>query len=394
MSKDGISRRMTAHYAVIQVVLNSACAVIFGYSSVYLRAQGLKDSQIGLVLAMGTLINIISQPFMGSLADRARKLSLNRLIALFYLLAMAVALVLAPGMVPMGVAAGLFVVLNFSLCISETFTSSLAMEQVNRGINLNFGLARGIGAAGYAISSLLLGKVVAQKGEGAIMPFLVFFCVLCILVLLPFGQGIRKEETTEKKSLDLLGFIRENRQFCLFVAGVALMYFCFSVRGNYMYQIVLAVGGDVAQYGTITAFTAFVELPAMASYPLLSKKFKARSILLFAAGCFVVRSVIIGLAPNMFWIYVSQSMQMISYALFVPASVYYVNEMIGESNRNKGQTFLGMGTSVSSICAAIFGGMMLTAAGGNPQKMLLTSAAVSTLGVALMWFVMPKEKEQ
>jgi len=55
----------------------------------------------------------------------------------------------------------------------------------------------------------------------------------------------------------------------------------------------------------------------------------------------------------MFWIYVSQSMQMISYALFVPASVYYVNEMIGENNRNKGQTFLGMGTSVSSICAAI-----------------------------------------
>ena len=227
MNKEGLSRRMTAHYAVIQVVLNSACAVIFGYSSVYLRAQGLKDSQIGIVLAMGTLINILSQPFMGSLADRARKLSLNRLIALFYLLAMAVALVLVPGFVPMGVAAGLFVVLNFSLCISETFTSSLAMEQVNRGINLNFGLARGIGAAGYAIASLLLGKVVAQKGEGAIMPFLVFFCVLCILVLLPFGRGVRKEEATEKKALNLLGFIRENRQFCLFVAGVALMYFCF-----------------------------------------------------------------------------------------------------------------------------------------------------------------------
>ena len=39
-----------------------------------------------------------------------------------------------------------------------------------------------------------------------LMPFLVFFCVLCILVLLPFGRGIRKEEATEKKALNLLGF--------------------------------------------------------------------------------------------------------------------------------------------------------------------------------------------
>ena len=393
MKPDRLSQRTTAHYALIQVLFNAACVAIFGFSSVYLKAQGLNDSQIGIVLALGTGINVITQPLLGSLADRTRRLSLNRLIALFYLVALGAAGVLLPGGLAPVVVAGLFVLLNFAVSISETFTNSLAMEQVNRGVNLNFGLARGIGSVGYAVASLALGKIVAAHTESAVMPFVIVFCILSILALLPFGHGTQRRESMEKQSLNLLAFIRENRRFCLFVAGVALMYYCYSVRASYMYQIVLSIGGDVAQFGSISAFTAFIELPAMAAYPILSKKFKTRTIVLFAAVCFVVRTLIICFAPSMAWIYVSQAMQMVSYALFIPASVYYVNELVGESNRNKGQTFLGMGQSLSSICASLLGGMMLTAAGGNPQKMLLAAAVISTVGVVILFVVKPLKKE-
>ena len=393
MESKTLSRRMTAHYALIQVLFNAACVAIFGFSSVYLRAQGLNDSQIGIVLALGTALNIAAQPVMGSLADRTRKLSLSRLIALFYLLVLAASAMLLPGFLPVWAVAGLFVVLNFGVCISETFTNSLAMEQVNRGINLNFGLARGMGSVGYAAASLMLGRLAARHGEGVIMPYVMIFCLMSILALLPFGRGVKKSDAAEEgKSLNLIGFIHENKRFCLFVLGVALMYYCYSVRASYMYQIVLAIGGDVEQFGSISAFTAFIELPAMAAYPLLSKKFKTRTLVLFAAVCFVVRTLIICFAQSMAWIYLSQSMQMVSYALFVPASVYYVNEMIGESNRNKGQTFLGMGQSVSSIAASLLGGAMLTAAGGDPRRMLLTAAIISTIGVAVLFAVRPQKK--
>lgn len=387
-----LSRRVTAHYALIQVLFNAACVAVFGFSSVYLRAQGMNDSQIGVVLALGTVINVAAQPLMGSLADRTRKLSLNRLIAIFYLIMFAAAAALMPSSLPVWLVAGLFVLLNFSISISETFSNSLAMEQVNRGINLNFGLARGMGSVGYAAASLALGRMVAARGERTVMPYIMVFCVLSILALLPFGRGAVASEKEEKQALKLGEFIRENKRFCLFVLGVALMYYCYCVRASYTYQIVLAIGGDVEQFGSLSAFTAFVELPAMAAYPLLSKKFKTRTIVLFAAVCFVIRTLIICFAQNMLWIYVSQSMQMVSYALFVPASVYYVNDMIGETNRNKGQTFLGMGQSLSSICASLFGGWMLTAAGGNPQTMLLTAAVVSTFGVVLLFAVKPQKK--
>ena len=385
--KQAPARTATAHYALIQVLFNAACVAIFDFSSVYLRAHGFSDSQIGVVLALGTLINIISQPLLGSLADRTR-LSLSRLIALIYAIVAVVAAALTPSTLPVWLVGALFVVLNFGVSISETFTNSLAMEQVNRGVELNFGLARGMGSVGYAVASLVLGRVVAARGEGVVMPYVLLFCILSILALLPFGRrGASAAPSGEKAALDLFSFIRENRRFCLFVLGVALMYYCYCVRASYMYQIVLSIGGDVEQFGTVSAFTAFIELPAMAAYPLLSKRFRPRALLLFAAVCFVVRTLIICFADSMAWIYVSQSMQMVSYALFVPASVYYVNDMIGEVNRNKGQTFLGMGQSLSSICASLLGGWMLTAAGGEPQRMLLTAAVVSTVGVVILFAV-------
>lgn len=390
MNTPSQSSRMTAHYALLQVLSNAAHVVVFGFSSVYLRAQGLTDSQIGIVLALGTGINIAAQPLMGSLADRTRRLSLNRLIALFYLLAIAAAALLATALLPQWIVVSLFVLLTFCVFVSESFFNSLAMEQVNRGFALNFGLARGIGSAGYALVSLALGKAVSAYSESALMPFLIVFSALMIAALLPFGAGTQGNQPVgERQSLNLRKFIAENKRFCLFVLGVALMYYCYAVRASYMYQIVLSIGGDIEQFGAITAFTAFVELPAMAAFPMLNKRFKTRTILLFAAVCFVVRTLIICFAQNMAWIYVSQGMQMVSYGLFIPASVYYVNEMIGESNRNKGQTFLSMGQSLSSICASLLGGAMLTAAGGSPQRMLLAAAIISTVGVVILFAVAP-----
>ncbi|MBR3873607.1 MAG: MFS transporter [Clostridia bacterium] len=394
MKTEKMTNRMTAHYALIQMLFNIVCVAVYGFSSVYLRAQGLSDSHIGVVMALGTVINIAAQPGLGSLADRTRKISLNHLLVCFYVIILAAAAALAPAMLPVWAVVGLYMLMSFGVSISETFTNSLAMQQVNRGIALNFGLARGIGSVGYAMGSLALGRLVAASSENAVMPFMMVFSVLSIAALLTFGRNSGERAAQEKpaQALKLTDFIRENKRFCLFVVGVALMYYCYCVRASYFYQIVLSVGGDVERYGRVSAFTAFIELPAMACFPVLSKKFKTRSILLFSAVCFLVRTLLLCFANSMAWVYLSQSMQMVSYALFVPSSVYYVNEMIGESNRNKGQSFLGMGQSVSSICASLCGGWMLTAAAGNPRPMLFTAVAVSAIGVFILFAVQPKKK--
>ena len=89
------------------------------------------------------------------------------------------------------------------------------------------------------------------------------------------------------------------------------------------------------------------------------------------------------------WLYAAAIIQILSYALFTPSCMYYVNELIGEANRNKGQTFLSMGMCVSAVAGTLVGGAMLNAAGGNPRDMLLLGAAIAAVGVIIL-FLSPK----
>ena len=70
--------------------------------------------------------------------------------------------------------------------------------------------------------------------------------------------------------------------------------------------------------------------------------------------------------------------------LFWPAAIYYVNETIGEANRNKGQTFLSAGMCVSTVLSTLIGGSMLSSAGGDPYGMLLSGAAISAVGMIFL----------
>lgn len=68
-------------------------------------------------------------------------------------------------------------------------------------------------------------------------------------------------------------------------------------------------------------------------------------------------------ATNMIMIYLAQVCQMFAYALFVPASVYYVNEKIAVADRVKGQSLVTTSMTLSGVFANFAGGIMLDALG-------------------------------
>ena len=387
-----VLKRLTAHYSLIHVMLNAIYLAIVGFSSVFLRYRGMNDMQIGILLAMGTVLSIITQPVLGSLADKMKNLRLSTVTAVFHIAMIPLAVFLmafSKHVVPVAIA---FMLLRYLISASDPFETSMAMEMVNHGYPVNFGLARGIGSAGYAVSSFLMGKAVAGWGEEVIMPCVIVLSLITTVILFTFRlpAGAKALSETEKKqqekeTLGLFDFMRKNLRFCIFILGVALLFYCHEVRADYMYQIMLNIGCTAEQYGTITAYTATVEMPAMLCFSLLLKRFRARTLMLFSAVCLVLRTLVICYAPNLLWMYLGATMQVVSYGLFVPSSVYYVNELVGEANRNKGQTFLSMGMSISAVLATLIGGTMLNAAGGDPHNMLLCGAIISAVGAVAMF---------
>lgn len=384
-----ILARLTAHYALLQAALNAVYLAVVSFASVFLRYRGMNDFQIGILLAIGTMLSILLQPLLGTLADRMKHIRLGLVVGWFHVAMTPLAVLLIAVTDQLPVIAVAYVLLRCLITVTDPFENSMAMETVNRGYPINFGLAKSFGSVGYSSASFLLGKAVAEWSASAIMPAVILLSLLAAVISMCFripGTRQAAAETSKKEdeTLGLLEFLRRGPRFALFIVSIALVYYCQEVRANYMYQIVAHIGGTPEQFGTLTAFTSLIEMPAMMFFSFLLKHFRVRSMVLFSGCCMILRTLVIWWAPNLTWMYIGGAMQVVSFGLFWPAAIYYVNEIIGEANRNKGQTFLSAGMCVSTVLSTLIGGGMLSAAEGNPHTMLLSGAAISAAGMIIM----------
>lgn len=123
----------------------------------------------------------------------------------------------------------------------------------------------------------------------------------------------------------------------------------------------------------------------MAAFTLLVKKVKCSTLIKISGFFFFIKSATIWLAPNVMAVHFSQGFQMLSFAMFTPASVYYVNSIINEEDKNKGQAILGAATiGVAGTIANISGGKLLDISGVSDMMMLGTLVAL--VGFAIILF--------
>ena len=381
---------VTVHYSAIQALFNTVMLATYGFLSVYLRSFGFTDAQIGIVLSCGTALSILLQPAVGSIADRHPKVRINLLLCAGYAFVMVLCFLITRmrGLfLPIAV---IFILMLFIMTAWESLTNSLGMGCINLHVKVDFGIARAAGSAGYAIASVFLGRLVEKNGAAAGLFFAMLFSAVSILCLIPFRSANSPRPDTSKDASRLTDVFRKRPDMLLLFLGVAVCFYSQMVRGSYMYQITLNAGGREGDFGLITAFTAFMEVPSMALFSVILKRFRAGQILLFSAVFMVIRTVAVALVENMTGLYIAQSLQMLSYALFVPSGIYYVNEIFGEADRNKGHTLLGASMSLSSILASLSGGMMLTLSGGDPKDMLLFASAVASCGIVLLFLFVRK----
>jgi len=106
---------------------------------------------------------------------------------------------------------------------------------------------------------------------------------------------------------------------------------------------------------------------------------------------FVIKTVVTLLAPSIFWVDAAMCLQFFAYAMFIPASVYYVNEVISGADQNKGQALMGMVMGISGLIGNFLGGLMLDSSGGVPF-MLTVGLGVSFLGLVMLVLIDRRKK--
>jgi MFS transporter, PPP family, 3-phenylpropionic acid transporter len=403
-----LAMQLTLRYSFIQASYWVCQCAIYSFAAVFLQSKNFNNTQIGVVLALAAILSIVLQPAIASFADKAKSVTLRTIIlflmcTVFFLTIMLY--VLPDTFLLVSV---IFIAINAIQFTLNPLYNSLALEYMNMGIPMNYGLARGMGSITFAVMSFALGYFVSHFGAEVILPVFLMGYSLSILSTFVFRvtipenlkASIPQRNTTTSTSLGcveeetptgIFTFFFKYKKFALFLVGVAMLFYSHSLINTYLINIMEDVGGNSSDMGISLSIAAAMELPTMALFIFIVKKIKCSSLIKIGAFFFFVKALVTWMAPNVFMVNFSQIFQLFAFALFTPASIYYVNDIVSDKDRVKGQSMLGAAyLGIAGTVANVTGGRILDTFG--VPEMLLLGTIVTAVGVIIICISVSENK--
>lgn len=460
--------------------------VVCSFASVFLLDKGYSNSDIGVILAAGSIAAVFMQPLLADIADRSKKISLigiTEIVTVVIAVMTAITFVTAKASAALSV---IFVMMVAWVTAMQPLVNSLAFKLAESGHYVNFGVARSMGSLAYSILCAFLGTL-AEKYGVTVLPaageiilaflFVVLFATskhfkraltenaensmpygktaaagssaeesdsfdgelpkttgkpLAIAVEYPKTAGeaartaaelpgtaenrfdaARGDENPEAKTagqtkkpekseasgdcaasedINLLQFVKRNKMFLIVSLGVGGIFFSNSVFNNFMLQIVEGVGGDSEDMGRVFSLMAFCEIPPMFFFSRVRRRFSSETLLKFAAVCFTAKVVWAYMAQNVAMIFIAQVFQIVSFGVFMPGMVCFIDEIMEKGEAVKGQALYTIMITVSTVFASFAGGFILDL--GGASALLLIASAVTGAGALLFIAFVGKIKKR
>ena len=383
--------KLQTKYNLLHILYWITSCAIYGYVAVFLQYKGLTNTEIGIVTGGGAVISIFASPFISSLITKVKGLTIKKLLLILISIMSAVFICLTVLPLPVILIMAFYMSLT---CLSVSivpFLSTICMDYLKTGHYINFGLSRGMGSVSYAVSAVVLGQLIERFNPNILAPVFVIFSVLLLLLLFSMPDShVQREETA--KSINAVAFIKKYKKFFLILLGFGFAFAASTALGTYLINIVKKLGGDTSFYGIAIFAMAASEMPIMSMTHALLKKFKAETLLITAACCYILRNFTICLAPNIYILLIGMMFQSVSYGLFTAVITYYVNDHVLNEDQMMGQTMIGIVTTgVGSTIGNVLGGVLQDTFG---LSSMLTFACVMTIICVLTVFTTIKKVKE
>lgn len=372
-------------YMLSQAVFWCTYGISWSYTASFLSSKGYSSFIIGLVTGIGAVISVILQPVIAAVTRRFNVLCNKRNIIILKALSLAASafiMLSPPGAYTTAV---LFTVLTAIDASIPSMLSTLAMDYINSGNQLNFGLARGCGSISYAIFTLILGYVVQYLGADILMAMYIVLGIVNIITVILFPADNSEEHFADNNKDS--NILRKYPFLIFFLTACVLLYIAHNIFNVFLLNIVQRAGGDNTNLGIALAISAFVELPAMAAIVKIAKKISIEKVILVSSISFTLKAAACVFAVSIPAVYAVSAMQMIAFALFTPSSVYFINKHMQQHDSAIGQALIGSCTlGLGGTLGNIIGGLVIDIAGLTPT--LIFSAILSACGTVVMFMTM------
>ena len=354
-------KKLTGRYCATQFTFWAASSGAASFATTFLLGRGVSSALVGTLLAAAGLLSCATQPVLASLADRSRKSVLpSMLIEISTLCGLCFAVQLIPGL-PLQAAALFYIAGIWCSDSMVPLLNALSVSYTQAGYPIDYGVGRGIGSVGTALSSLALGYIIAQLGTVWMILFILFFRAINMVIVAgyPKIEKLGSTEAEKAESCSIWEFFARYRWYCASLLGILFLGMFHAMTENYLIAIMERLGGNSSHVGTALFISAMAGFPVIFGINAVRKYLRDTQLLKIAAVSFLIKAVLFYFAPNITTVYLLQLLQMTSYAFLAPAQVYYANGKIRQTDMVKGQAFITAAYALGCSCGNFAGGQLL-----------------------------------
>lgn len=386
-----LKRTLTFRYILQQMAYWAAAAGVVSFASAYLLEKGFAASQVGVLLASGNLLSCAVQPFLADRADRAGGNILIRYIVGLTALCAACfgAIQLLP--LPMWLFGLLYLLGVFTFDAMLPLLNSICVAYNRQGRPINYGLGRGTGSFAYSMAALAIGEAIAGLGADWMIWIVLVLLAANIVITLGYpaleaGGEVERKRTAECCSVPV--FFRRYKWYCTSLLGVMLLAMFHAMTENYLIKVVGRLGGDSGSVGMALFVATVVEMPVLLGFDHVRKRIPDHRLLKLAAVSFLLKSMLLLIAPSVTAIYCIQLLQAPSYGFLSPTQLYYASSKVAPADMVKGQAFITASYTLGCAIGNFTGGQLLQAF--DVMAMLLAGVVMAAAGTVILFLTVKK----
>ncbi|TVR01933.1 MAG: MFS transporter [Spirochaetaceae bacterium] len=410
----------TARFSLLLAMFWSSVVSIEVFLVPFLIRSGLSPTQAGYVMSAIFLVSIVSQPLWGLLCDRSGR---HRAIVAGCLTAGGIVVLVIPV-----VAASFLAVVGLGMLYSATANSmpgimdSWIMRERSLHGKVNYGVARAMGSLGYALTSVVMGRIYDRVGLGLNFPVYAIFVLSAVFVALTVRTSGRTVDSNSGHAdatprtafpkhdapapLDERGggaelipavhdtgvatlarAVLANREYLWFLVATTGVIIALRATMTFLPLLIYSVGGTNAHVGLANSVSAGSEIPFMIAAAFLVKRFRPRTVLLASMFVFVIRVGLLAFVGSPVQLVLVQLLHGPSFGVFLPSAIYFIDRIAPVQFKTAFQTlapavFFGIGSVVgSSIGGAMVDQIGLLSLYRTAPALILVSAMLFGLTV-------------
>ena len=383
-----MKKHLNASYsAYLSLYWISACFV-YGYTRLFLSRLGFSADQVGILLAADCAAAMVLQPLLARAIEKSERFTMRRvLLGTCLVILFCGGLLLIPQ--PKAVLICLFAAMSTMTMTIQPFVNSVGFGYMNRGEKLNWSFTRGVASLAFAVFSKVY-SALAEKSMNYLLEL--YMIVTAGLLVCSLVLARNEYEAAGPRVRVRHGSLFKNYPaFFGMLLGAVLLFFQHNFLDAYLYDVIVAVGGDTAELGTALLIGAAVETPMMLLFSRVEKRFTAARVLKVSVVFMTLKPWLILLVGSVWGVYLMRFSHFFSFAPFLLALTYYGNERMAEDEKVTGQALITGAISLSGVFSYLFGGMLISAWGALTAVLICALIGMAG-GVLFFLFVVRDHK--